>query len=164
MKPETALISQAAMVGALFAVALGVFVGMAGHHDVARLSSLLVLPSVLATCAAVLLALRGWRRAGGMASGWPATRIATSIVLHLLWILPALIGMVAFILQSTGWVDLGADVGGIGIEAVIGITLMIAAVGSAVVWGLPAYALAVMGCRHFLARQGAHWSKGHDDV
>ena len=153
MKPEATLISQAAIIGALFAIAMGVFAGMAGHHDVARLSSLLVLPGVLAACAAVLLALRSWRRAGGVASGWPATRLATSIVLHLLWILPALIGIATFILQSTGWVDVGVEAGGIGIEAVIGIILMIAAIGSAVVWGLPAYFLALMGCRHFIARQ-----------
>ncbi len=152
MKPEVRLVLQAAIAGAFFALAMGVLAAMAGRHDVASLASLFILPGVLAACAAVMLALRSWRRAGGPASGWTATRLATMIVLHLLWILPVLIGIATFILQSTGLVDVGVDVGGIGIEAVIGIILMIAAIGSAVVWGLPAYLLALLGCRHFLAR------------
>ncbi len=152
MKADTLLLLQAAGVGALLAPGLGALAAWAGQRDVTHAAPLLVLPGALAGSLATALTLQGWHRAGGVDSGWPATRMAAWIVLHLLWILPALLGVTIFLMQSMGRVDVGVDVGGIDIDAGIGILLMLAAVGSAMVWGLPAYFLAWLGCRRFLAR------------
>ena len=152
MTPDTRLLLQAAGIGAWLALGIGALAALAGQREVAQVAPLFVLPGALAASVATALTLRGWRRAGGVGSGWPATRMAAWIVLHLLWILPATLGVTIFLLQSTGLADVGVDVGGLGIEAWIGILLMLAAVGSAVVWGLPAYFLALPGCRRFLAR------------
>lgn len=150
MKPEFVLLLQAAVSGAVLALVFGALAALAGYRDVANTASIFILPGALAASAAAALMLRSWHAAGGTRSCWPATRMATYIMLHLLWILPALVGVATFILQSTGLVDVGVDVSGIGVEAAIGIILMIAAVGSAVVWGVPAYFLALLGCRRFL--------------
>ena len=153
MKPEATLIVQAATAGGLLAAAIGGLAMRVGQHEAANVALLLAPAGAVAGAIATALMLRGWRRAGGEAGGWPATRMAAWTVLHLLWVLPALAGVTTFILQSSGWVDVVVDVSGIDIGAFIGIMLMIAAVGSAAVWGLPAYFMALAGCRRFLARQ-----------
>ena len=152
MKPEVALIVQAAIAGGVLAAAMAGLAMLVGQREVAGETLLLVPAGAVAGATATALMLSSWRRAGGEASGWPATRMASWTVLHLLWILPALVGVATFILQSSGWIDVGVDVSGIGTEAFIGLMLMIAAVGSAVVWGLPAYFMALAGCRRLLAR------------
>lgn len=148
MRPETLLLLQAAGAGALLAFGVGASAAWAAQRDAAGTAWTCVLPGALAAVAATALMLRGWRRAGALASGWPATRMAAWIVLHLLWLLPLLVGVAILVLPPIA----GAQLGGIDIGAWVVMFLMIAAVGSAVAWGLPAYFLALLGCRGFLAR------------
>ena len=151
MKPEHAFLVQATLAGGACAVLAALLARSLGNDDIAHLSPWFVLPGACAALLATALTLHGWRKAS---TAWTANKLAAFIVLHLLWILPILIGG-AIMLSSFGQVSPqdARGVGGEGFVVVMAMLVMLGAVGSAVAWGLPAYLFALLGSRAFLARK-----------
>ena len=151
MKPEHAFLVQATLAGGACAVLAALLARSLGNDDIAHLSPWFVLPGACAALLATALTLHGWRKAS---AAWTANKLAAFIVLHLLWILPILIGG-AIMLSSFGQVSPqdARGVGGEGFVVVMAMLVTLGVVGSAVAWGLPAYLLALLGSRTFLARK-----------
>ena len=141
---------RATLAGGALAIVAALLARSLGNDDVACLSRWFVLPGAFAALLATALMLRGWRKAR---AAWTANKMAAFIVLHLLWILPILIGG-AIMLSSFGQVSPqdARGLGGEGFVVVMAMLVMFGAVGSAIAWGLPAYLLVLLGCRAFLAR------------
>ena len=151
MKPEHAFLVQATLAGGACAVLAAFLARSLGNDDIAHLSPWFVLPGAFAALLATALTLHGWRKAS---TAWTANKLAAFIVLHLLWILPILIGG-AIMLSSFGQISPqdARGAGGEGFVVVMAMLVTLGAVGSAVAWGLPAYLLALLGSRTFLARK-----------